>query len=255
MYLLYLDDSGSPKNNQEAYFVLGGCIVPEKSIYWINKHLDDLATQVNSDTPEDVEFHASEIAGGRKEPWSSFSEKGYRYNLIKDVLRVTLIDKSNIEVVACAVEKKYFPEQDPVKIAFEDLISRFQLFLQNKSSSNNKQESGLIILDKSTYETSLQKLAKNFRSLGTKWGVQTNRIQEVPLFVDSKASRAIQLADHVAYSIFRRYQHADLQYYNLLEGHFYSAAHRIHGLAHKTANSSCCTCPACVQRNSTNNSN
>ena len=244
MYLLYLDDSGSVANANEDYIVLGGYIAPESSIYWINKHLDDLAKTIDTGAFKDIEFHASEIIGGRREPWNSIPQLERR-ELLKRVLNLICDQRNHIEVVACAVEKKFFPGRDPVEMAFEDLISRFQQYLHNKISPSR--ETGMIIFDKSAYETSLQRLAINFRSLGTKWGIQTNQIQEVPLFVDSRASRAIQLADHIAYAVFRRYQSADLNYFNVFQGCFYSTEERIHGLAHKT-NSSICTCPACVQR-------
>lgn len=35
MHLLYLDDSGSAENKNEAYFVLGGVCVPERNMRWL----------------------------------------------------------------------------------------------------------------------------------------------------------------------------------------------------------------------------
>lgn len=86
-----------------------------------------------------------------------------------------------------------------MEIAFEDLCSRFDIMLRRQPGNHR----GLIILDESTYETTLQGLARDFRTLGTRWNVIRN-IVEVPLFVDSKASRCVQIADHVAYAVYRR---------------------------------------------------
>jgi len=40
MYLLYLDDAGSPGNAEEEYFVLGGICVYEAQVDWFNREID-----------------------------------------------------------------------------------------------------------------------------------------------------------------------------------------------------------------------
>lgn len=247
MYLLYLDDSGSPGNASEKHFVLGGFIVHEKSLFWINKRLDEMADKYLELGPAIVEFHASEIVSGRSAPWDTIKVKSVRFEILKAVLSVAADERNDVKILACAVEKKHFPGEDPIALAFEDLCSRFQHFLQKKHCEESGQGNGLIILDKSSYETTLQEHAKNFRTLGNKWGIATTSIQEVPLFVDSRASRGIQLADHIAYSVFRRYEHNDLNYYNIIEGRFDASRDRMYGLCHKTQNS-LCTCPYCIQK-------
>jgi len=49
------------------------------------------------------------------------------------------------------------------------------------------------------YKNTLQNLAQGFRESGTRWGKLRN-LAEVPLFVDSRMSRIIQLADLVAWA-------------------------------------------------------
>ncbi len=44
MYLLYLDDAGSPGNQAEDYFVLGGICVYEAQVEWFGRELDKLAS-------------------------------------------------------------------------------------------------------------------------------------------------------------------------------------------------------------------
>ena len=44
MYLLYLDDAGSPGNAAEEYFVLGGVCVYEAQVDWFSREIDKLAT-------------------------------------------------------------------------------------------------------------------------------------------------------------------------------------------------------------------
>ena len=118
-----------------------------------------------------------------------------------------------------------------MEVAFEDLCSRFNLYLQRLASSGHR-ERGLVILDKSTYETTLQRMSVEFRTLGTQWGV-IRHLADTPFFVDSRASRVIQLADHVAYAVFRRYHARDAQYFDLISSKFDAHDGVVHGLAHK----------------------
>lgn len=53
MYLLYLDDAGSPANPSEDYFVLGGVCVYQAQLDWFGRELDKLAAPYN---PVGVEF-------------------------------------------------------------------------------------------------------------------------------------------------------------------------------------------------------
>ena len=244
MYLLYLDDSGSSNNNDESHVILGGVIIPEDKLYWVNKNLNELCESLN--IIKETEFHASVISGGRKNPWNKF-ERIERYNIIKNVLKSANYELNNIIILACAVEKNYFPNDDPMLIAFEDICGRFQYYLERQYTQNKKSSNGLIILDESSYKETFQGLVKQFQTTGNKWQRKLNDIQEAPMFVDSKVSRGIQLADHVAYAIFRRYVYNDLNYYNVVEGYFDTSEGKIHGLSHKTGNKKC-TCAPCSQK-------
>jgi hypothetical protein len=122
------------------------------------------------------------------------------------------------------------------------------MYLDRIYYTKRESHRGLIIFDKSSHETSLQGLANDFKREGTRWGTTLTNLQEVPLFVDSRASRMIQLADHVAYAVFRRYESGDLNYFNVIERHFDSEGAKIHGLVHKQYNNENCTCPACLSR-------
>jgi len=134
-----------------------------------------------------------------------------------------------------------------MEIAFEQLCSRFDLYLKRLHVVDKNTHRGLLVLDESSYETSLQKMATNFRELGTRWGVVAN-LAEVPLFVDSRASRLVQLADHVAYSVFRRYEAGDASYLDIILNKFDSENGKLHGLIHKQNADSNCMCPACMSR-------
>jgi hypothetical protein len=246
MYLLYLDDSGSPENKSEDYFVLGGVCVPERSINWLTTRLDDFAKEINSEDPSQIEFHASEIFSGRRLPWSDYDRNG-RKDLLKRTLKTLEDSNSDTVVFACAVHKASNLNIDPMEIAFEDLCSRFDLYLNRVYRDTKVSHKGIIVCDENVYQKSLQKLSREFRQGGTRWRNIRN-IREVPFFVDSKMSRLIQLADHIAYSVFRRYNAGDLTYFNCIEGQFDKDGDIIHGLSNKQNYNPNCTCPACMSR-------
>ena len=247
MHLLYLDDAGSVKNPNEQYLVLGGVSVFEAQSHWVTQELDQLAESIDPVDPHGVEFHASEIFSRRSMPWKGMNRDQARA-AIKSVLQVLTKSYETARAFACVVHKDSFPNQDPMEIAFEDLCKRFDLFLERvNANQDGDTQRGLLILDKTTYETTLQQLALKFRTLGTHWGVIQN-IADTPLFVNSQASRVIQLADHVAYSVFRLYQSNDTQYFNVIASRFDSVEGKIHGLVHKERDNPTCMCIACFSR-------
>ncbi len=127
MYLLYLDDAGSPANTTEDYFVLGGVCVFEAQVDWFGRELDKLAAGYGS-VPEDIEFHASEIFSRRTNPWKGLQSDEAR-GVLKSVLKVVSDSYSTARLFACAIHKKSYAGKDPVELAFEDLCQRFDYFL------------------------------------------------------------------------------------------------------------------------------
>jgi hypothetical protein len=133
-----------------------------------------------------------------------------------------------------------------MELAFEDICSRFDIYLRRLRGDGDRQR-GLLILDESTHETTLQSMARDFRTLGTRWGVIRN-FAETPLFVDSRASRVVQLADHIAYAVFRRYNAGDAQYLFVMSSMLDCVDGIVHGLVHKRLNNPNCMCIACLSR-------
>jgi hypothetical protein len=250
MYILYLDDSGSAGNTKEDYFVLGGVCVYEASARWLSYEVERIAEELCPADPGSIEFHAASEFNGRDGIWKTLARREDRIKIIQRVLHV--LDNANPDtlVFACAVHKPSYPKSDPVELAFEELTSRFNLFLSRCAPPGGHSPKGMVVLDKTTYETSLQKLAADFRREGNRWGSYLKNICDVPLFIDSTASRNIQLADHIAYAVYRRYNAGDLTYFNCFEGHFHREADNgtIHSLVHKHQQTRSCLCPACITR-------
>lgn len=88
--------------------------------------------------------------------------------------------------------------------AFEQVVSRFEQYLQVTDTTQGQRNYGLIVHD-NNQNISLKHttLMREFHQKGTLWtGIQ--RIIETPLFVDSSLTRLVQIADLCCYAL-RRY--------------------------------------------------
>jgi hypothetical protein len=89
--------------------------------------------------------------------------------------------------------------------AFEQVITRFQTFLSKiPVPPGEKKNYGILIHDNNPAgEANLTELMKRFQMKGTLWR-DIDSIIEIPLFVDSKLTGMVQVADFCAYTL-RRY--------------------------------------------------
>ena len=108
------------------------------------------------------------------------------------------------------VDKSHF---DPVRSsrsvseqAFEQVVSRFEKFLQNLRIRRNAASSthGLLVPDNNeTVVRRHTRMMRSFHAAGTLW-TSVDCIIETPMFVDSELTRMVQIADLCAYGL-RRY--------------------------------------------------
>lgn len=226
MHLLYVDHSGEPSDPNLRYVVFAGVSVFERQGYWLSGELDQIARRFDPADPGSIEFHGSPMRQGR-DGWDRFPVPD-RVQAMQDALSVLVQSNPANRVFTCVVEPAAVSPRDPIEYAFEQLASRFDLFLMRLHRRGDTQR-GIIVFDEATYETSIQSLARDFRSVGHTWGVLRN-LAEVPLFLDSRASRLIQLADLVAYAIARHFERGDSQFYNVIEPRFDREGSTVHGL-------------------------
>lgn len=130
-----------------------------------------------------------------------------------------------------------------MEYAFEQICNRFDRFLGRLHAAGNTQR-GLIILDETSYETSMQHLAREFRTIGHRWG-QLYNMSDVPLFVNSKATRMIQYADLVAHATRRYFEYGDSSYFDLFSPRIDAEGGVLHGLTHYKPAGENCNCISC----------
>ena len=150
----------------------------------IASELDKIAQRFNPADPASVELHGSPMLAG-KGMWRHHPLID-REQAIRDALNVLAQSHQSNRLFASVIKKSAVSPRDPVETAFEQVASRFDRCLMRLHHAGDTQR-GLIIFDKTTYETTLQSLAADFRTIGHTWGIIRN-FSEVPLFLDSKAS-------------------------------------------------------------------
>lgn len=229
MHLLYIDESGSVADPNQEYFVLAGVSIFETKTHWIEQTLNTVAESFNAQDPWSIELHGSPMRSGR-EGWKAHALQD-RLNGIDKVLQEAVAAQygRSLRLFGAVVKKSALVGIDPVEHAFEQLVSRFDLFLKRVYQKYDDPQRGLMILDKSSTEMRIQNLAREFKYSGHTWG-QTKNYAEVPVFLDSKASRLIQLADLVAYAIFRNFEHKDPRWFDIIKNCFDAEGGVVHGL-------------------------
>ena len=251
MYLLYLDGSGSVKNPAERHFILAGVAVFERQIFHLIKSTE---AYVRNIAPSgDAELHGSVMANGSAAPWKGIPRQD-RLGAIEGGLDVLRDAHRSVVSFGVAVDKQAVSPDDPVEYAFEEICNRFNLFLQRLHNRAGETHRGLVVMDKSHYEDTLQGLARRYRDHGTRWGSLRN-LAEVPFFVDSAASRIIQIADLLGWAIWRRYEYGDTRFFDRIVRRFDTEGGVIHGLFHRKTVGEDCYCPACLSRSARDSGN
>lgn len=224
MHLLYLDESGHSHDPSSDFFVLAGFSVFERQTHWIESAIDPIAARFNAANPSSIEFHGAVMRAG-KDVWHGVPPVD-RVQAVVDILALLSSTQSKLKVFASVIEKKMMPQDQILSKSFENLASQFDQYLGSMFLKKNPQR-GLVIFDKTSYEEKLQTLSHFFKHQGHANGKLRN-FAEVPLFLDSKASRLIQLADLIAYWIFRYFQAGDNRGFNMISPYF----HKYGGVQH-----------------------
>ena len=157
-----------------------------------------------------------------------------RHQAMSDALTLVQTAHRSVAFFGVAVDPSLYGG-DVIADAFEYLASSFDRALVHMHVRLNSQR-GLIVFDKHKSEEAIQSLARDFKELGHRWGVLRN-MAEVPVFLDSRASRLIQIADLIAFSMKRHYQNADSRFFDIVRQRFYREGPQTVGLVHLPADS------------------
>lgn len=161
----------------------------------------------------------------------------------------TIGRSSFIRIFAECIDKIFF---DPSKAshsvdeqAFEQIVSRFELFISN-SARPGEANYGLLIHDNNETESrKLTSLMKVFHKRGTFW-TRINHIIETPLFVDSELTGMIQIADLCALALRRYLENGESDLLKRIMPRFDTKGGKIVGVRHFTKED--CQCDLCKAR-------
>lgn len=223
LYLLYLDESGHSHDPATKFFVLAGFCIFERQTHWLESAIDPIAARFSATNPRAIEFHGAPMRGGKGE-WEGVAPAD-RVQAVVDILSLLEDRQLKLKVFASVIEKSTMEPDEILQQSFENVACEFDKYLtalyraKGKGDKTNAQR-GLVIFDKTSYEAKLQALSHVFKHQGHTSGKLRN-FAEVPLFLDSKASRLIQMADLIAYWIFRHFESGDDRGYKLIEPYFH----------------------------------
>lgn len=125
--------------------------------------------------------------------------------------------------------------------AFEQIVSRFEHYLQ--SSRSRTPHYGLIIHDTNqSVARNHSELMKTFLSQGTLW-THVNYVIETPMFVDSKLTYMIQMADLCAYALRRYVENSETELFDLIFQRAHTRSGKVVGVRHFTQRP--CKCKIC----------
>lgn len=208
--------------------------------------MDEFQTQHFPSLTEPVELHCHDTRHG-KHLFAGISREK-RLDFLDEFYGLIANHPMGVVLFATTIDKDALnPGEHPYERALEDIFSRFDLFLRRQFANNNPQK-GIIVIDNTTLRNRLLPLLDRWRRQGTRWAAIRNII-ETTFFLDSRASRLVQVADFCASAVFQYYERSDTRAFNMLVRKFdrEMESGKIHGLRHITRNASC-GCLACLQR-------
>lgn len=270
MYLLYLDESGT--HAAAPVFVLAGLAIHENDVWYLQRRLHRqvaAALRPHSLDPASFEIHANELrasdndlqgkpAQGRRKakppsPWLAVPTN-VRRDLLKNVFRsvATFTPQDNqlpFRLFGAVVDRSYENREER---AYELVLNKFDEMLDRLYHRNaGPRIRGLVLHDvRQKEERGIQTWTNLWRERAGNVGMIHNII-DVPVFLDSKASRVIQGADLVSYALWRYYSAANEErFIKAFWPMFDSSQGQMHGLIHVTPKFARreCGCPPCLNR-------
>lgn len=131
--------------------------------------------------------------------------------------------------------------------AFEQVVSRFERYLQIIGTGSDIKPYGLLIHDNNeTVSKKHTRLMKQFHKTGTLWTVVENII-ETPMFVDSQLTSMVQIADLCSYALRRYLENNETELFDFIFNRADKKDETVVGIRHFTQSG--CACKICHEHN------
>lgn len=212
MYLCYIDESGTPEvPGTSSHFVLLGIAIP------INKWKDYESSIVKIKEKYDLagkEIHTAFMLRRfiEQDKIQNFEKLSYkeREDFILEIAK-QIGRWANARIFAECIDKSHYNQTKSQYSsinhqAFEQLVSRFETYLKIATKNLGYKQFGLLIHDNNqTVERKHTEMMTRYQETGTLW-TSINGIIETPLFVDSKLTSMVQIADLCSYVLRSQHQ-------------------------------------------------
>ena len=129
--------------------------------------------------------------------------------------------------------------------SFEQVVSRFEQYLQITSTPDDPNMGMLIHDNNPTVAKKLTDIMTRFHDAGTLW-TKVKNIIETPLFVDSKLTAMVQIADLCSYALRRYLEKGETALFNNVYNRAERKDGRVVGVRHFSERT--CTCLICQSR-------
>lgn len=210
MYVCYVDESGDPGKNGSTYLLLGAIAIFEGRWRNVREDLDQLILKYFPPPgARPPEIHLADVRRG-KAPYRGMTA-AQKSAMIADLCQVAANNlATELRFFTVIAHKPTWFAANPGRTGddlysdlFEDLSSRFDLFLRHRYAEGAPNK-GIIIADPHKPDLSKALKAKHgtFQQSGTRWGRVYNLIETV-FFLPSHESPGLQLADLCSYGVWR----------------------------------------------------
>ena len=209
IYLLYVDESGDPGPTGSQFLILGAAAIFEGKWLALERDLRALIDRYFPAPPKPSEIHLADLRKGRNE--FRVLTAVQRSSLLNDFCQLALnLLATEFVMFSVIADKPHWFATHPGKGGddlyaemFEDLSSRFDLFLRRRHAEGASSK-GIVIADphKKALSDALRTNHQLYQRRGTRWDVLYNLIETV-FFLASHESPGLQFADLASHAVWR----------------------------------------------------
>ena len=220
MYLFYIDESGhrNPVCGVDEPFVVLSLCIHEFQWRRLERNINARKLKLIGDVHDrtGLEFKLSDVevkANTVRIPSERAKHQFFRF-LSKDELTSLTnlmydqLELCHIWIHAVVVDKRclrgYLDTEKLSRKTYELMLERGEKFISEEHPNQNR----IFVLDTTSQQLDRSMALKHshFQGKGTTSGLRLRHIIELPMFVDSRLSNGVQLADLCAYNVFRAFR-------------------------------------------------
>jgi hypothetical protein len=229
MYLLFLDESGTPPTpakGKDRYLVIAGVIIPEGAWHAIAKEFGEIRRDYK--IKGEIKWKFFGKSNNDKNSSIQHLPNQNKEDLRTDLFRI-LTKRRSVKIIACvtSVEAAYarptiIDQDDVYHLTYKAVTERFQYFLQDASRVTSQNQFGLVICDHrmSGDDKKLRKRHNELLERRSDFTSSYDNLIETIFFSPSDVSVGLQLADMAAGAIHRSFQYGEHRFANAITKSF-----------------------------------